>query len=230
MITEESFIDFKCPYCGELNSFPKSFVGFVRECVNCLESLIVPEAGSEVGREIPIPITTERLILRRLGASDWKDLLEFRFDSEEDVLRWLEKDRNVKLTTLNETFSLGIQTRDGGKVIGCLGLKFTDEGFIEAEISPYMNQKYRGEDFDAEALAAVLGFCFERLKMHRVIAKWGSKDAEGCRLFENAGMRREGEFVKHYHMDGEWRSTVWYAMLDEEYPTIGDNPAPQSAA
>src|SRR4030095_12230619 len=121
IITEESFIDFKCPYCGELNSFPESFVGFVRECVNCLESLIVPEAGSEVGREIPIPITTERLILRRLGASGWKDLLEFRFDSEEDVLRWLEKDRNVKLTTLNETFSLGIQTRDGGKVIGCLG-------------------------------------------------------------------------------------------------------------
>lgn len=230
MITEESFIDFKCPYCGELNSFPESFAGFARECVNCLESLIVPEAGSEVGRKLPIPITTERLVLRRLGASDWKDLLEFKFDAEEDVLRWLENDHNVKLTTLNQTFSLGIQIRDGGKIVGFLSLKFTGLEFIEAEVSIDLNQKYQDNNFDAEALGAVFGFCFEGLKMHRVVARCGSKDAECCRLFENVGMRREGEFVKHYYRDGEWLGTVWYAMLDEEYREASRGIPPESTA
>ncbi|HXT40361.1 MAG TPA: hypothetical protein VN887_10085 [Candidatus Angelobacter sp.] len=47
-ITEENFLDFNCPNCGELNSFPLDSVGLVRECPNCVEALIVPEAGSQV--------------------------------------------------------------------------------------------------------------------------------------------------------------------------------------
>ena len=58
MITEESFIDFKCPHCGEPVSFPKENAGFAQACPNCTESLIVPDDGSEVGWEIPLPITT----------------------------------------------------------------------------------------------------------------------------------------------------------------------------
>ena len=102
MITEESFLDFKCPYCGEPVSFPQNYAGHAQECVNCMESLIVPEDGNEVGLKPPIPITTTRLILRRLAGSDWKDLLElfsdeefFLYDErrpleEEEVLRWLQ--------------------------------------------------------------------------------------------------------------------------------------------
>jgi RimJ/RimL family protein N-acetyltransferase len=30
-------------------------------------------------------------------------------------------------------------------------------------------------------------------------------------------MRREAEFLKDRFMNAEWASTVWYAILDEEY-------------
>jgi RimJ/RimL family protein N-acetyltransferase len=220
MITEENFLDFKCPYCGELNSFPLDCAGLVRECLNCMESLIVPEAGGAVGQKLPLPITTPRLVLRRLDAGDLKDLLEFMFEEEEEALRWLENDGKVRLTTSDQTFSLGVETKDGGKgrIIGCLGLKFTDRGFLEAEISASGNQNVQDKHLPLEAVKAALVFCFKSLKLHRVIARCDSKDAAGCQLFEQAGMRREGEFVKCYRVGGEWLSMVWFAMLDEEYP------------
>jgi len=72
MITEENFLDFKCPYCSEPVSFPESAIGSAQECPNCMASLIVPAAGGETGEKIPIPIATTRLILRRFAMNDWR--------------------------------------------------------------------------------------------------------------------------------------------------------------
>ena len=82
MITEENFLDFKCPYCGEPVSFPESATGSAQECPNCMASLIVPEAGGETGKMIPIPIATPRLILRRFAMNDWEALMKLLADEE----------------------------------------------------------------------------------------------------------------------------------------------------
>ena len=71
------------------------------------------------------------------------------------------------------------------------------------------------------AVAALLVFCFKQLNLHRVIARSLNDDPASCELFAAAGMRREGEFVKHYFANGEWLNTVWFAMLDEECPAAG---------
>lgn len=216
--TEPNFLDFKCPHCGEMNSFPQDCIGLVRDCVNCMDTLIVPEADSEFGKKIPLPFNSARLVLRRFEPGDWNDLLTFMFDNEEEAAHWLENDSKVKLTTPDRIFSLAVQVRDSGRVIGSVGLRFTDFGSREIEISTDGNQTDQYKDFAPESVAAALGFCFRELKLHRVVARCGHNDAGACRLFEAAGMRREGEFVKNYFLNGEWVNTIWFAMLDEEYP------------
>src|SRR4029077_945269 len=167
MIIEEDFIDFKCPHCGETASFPRADVGFARTCPNCMEDLIVPEAGSEAGRKLPLPVTTARLSLRRLGPGDWKDLMECVPGwEEESVLRWLEQDGHVRLNTPDQTFRLGIELKEG-KLIGYLGLRFTDAEHRQAAIEANLNDKYAPDDFGVEAIDAFLGFCFEGIKLHR---------------------------------------------------------------
>src|SRR2546421_9312096 len=107
MIEERDFIDFRCPHCGETGSFPQADIGFVRACPNCMEDLIVPEIGGEVGRVLPLPITTSRLVLRRFTPNDWKGLLELMPDQGEDyVSGWLERDSQVRLSTPGQTFWL----------------------------------------------------------------------------------------------------------------------------
>ena len=236
MITEENFVDFKCPYCQEMVSFPQESAGFVQACPTCTESLIVPDDGSEVGQPIPLPIKTPRLVLRRLAGGDWKDLLELMSDEEffryqdgvpldeDGVLRWLESDAHVKLTTPDQTFFLGIEAQDGGKLIGYLTLTFTDPQRLQVTFSIGLNRGFQRQGYATEAVEALLGFCFESLKLHRVAAWCDSRNIAGCRLMEKIGLRREGEFLKNRWRHDEWTNSVWFAALNEEYLEAEDNP------
>jgi RimJ/RimL family protein N-acetyltransferase/ribosomal protein S27E len=217
MITEEEFIDFKCPHCGEAVSFPHADRGFVRACPSCVEDLVVPADGSVTGRKLPLPVTTPRLTLRRFGPGDWKDLMECIEIEEDAVLHWLEKESHVRLTTPEEVFHLGIELQGEDKLIGFFGLKFPDADRLQATVRISMNEKYAGKGFEAEAVEALLGFCFAGIKMHRVLAMCDSQAAADCQIFEQAGMRREGECVKDRLVDGKWINTAWYAALEEEF-------------
>jgi len=236
MITEESFVDFKCPHCGEPVSFPAENAGYAQACPNCNQSFIVPGDGSEMGKHIPLPINTSRLVIRRLAGGDWKDLLELMADEEffrysdsvpldEDaILRWLQSDAHVKLTTPDQTFFLGIEVQDGNKLIGYISLNFPDPHRLQATFNIGLNQKFHRRGFAREAVVALLTFCFEGLKLHRIAAWCDSRNTAGCRLLEKAGLRREGEFVKHRLLHNEWANSSWYAMLDEEFRKPGNNP------
>ena len=236
MITEESFVDFKCPHCGEPVSFPAENAGFAQACPNCTESLIVPDDGSEVGWQIPLPITTARLVVRRLAAHDWQDLLELMSDEEffryvdgvpldeDGVLRWLESDAHVKLTTPDQALYLAIEVQDGHKLIGYMTLNFTDPQRLQVTFSISLNRKFQRQGFAREALVALLTFCFEGLKLHRVAGWCDSRNTAACRLLEQAGLRREGEFVKSRWVHGEWANSLWYAVLGEEYRKTENNP------
>ena len=241
MITEENFLDFKCPYCGEPVSFPENAIGSAQECPNCMESLIVPEAGGETGETIPIPITTPRLILRRFAMSDWKEFMALLSDDdflqytdglasndEEQVLRWLESDATIKLTTPNQMFRLAIELQDGNKLIGHLGLWFPKPS--QAILNINLHRDYQRKGFGAEAVKALLGFCFWGIKLHRVSASCNSRNTAACRLFEGVGMRREAEFVKDQpSAEGGWVNTVWYAILDEECQEDTGSPEKSSS-
>jgi RimJ/RimL family protein N-acetyltransferase len=239
MITEENFLDFKCPYCSQPVSFPENAAGSVQECPDCLESLVVPQPGNELGGILPLPITTPRLTLRRFGPRDWEGLLNLLMDeegfasvdglpgrSEEEVLRWLEADAHVKLTTPNQMFHLAIELQKGGRLIGFLGFWFTDAQRLQLMFNISLHQACQHKGLALEAVEGFLVFCFNGIKLHRIAARCDSKDAAACRLCEAVGMRREGEFVKDQPMlEGGWGNTIWYAVLDEEYRKAASSPA-----
>lgn len=227
---QEDFLDFKCPYCGSLNSFPTSAAGFPRECVNCLDAFLVPSDGEETARKVPLPIETEKIRMRRFEASDWEDLLEFQFDDEDEAMDWIQRISQARLTDGRETFHLAVEAREKRKVVRSLGLRFIDGTLNQIEVSFFPGKAALVQDWDAEALGAALDFCFRDLNAHRVVAQCGGKDAESRRLFEHGGMRKEGEFVKNYFADGEWFNTVWFAILQEEYlaDASGESSAGQS--
>jgi len=241
-MADQEFIDFKCPYCTETVSFPADTPGKIQECPECAEVLVLPPANSEFGHKIPIPITTPRLVLRRLAGGDWKDLLEFMSDDElfrysegsamdeEQVIKWLEADKAVKLTTPNTTFFLAIQLQAAGKVIGYVSLMFIDSLRQQATFNIIVSRGFQGQGFGIEAVNALLNFCFEAISLHRVMASFDSRNASARRLFEKAGMRREGEFLKDRFLNGEWGDTVWMAMLSDEYARTRSSPPPRGPA
>jgi RimJ/RimL family protein N-acetyltransferase len=227
---DDQFIDFKCPCCGELVSFPATSGGSMQECLNCTEAIILPERGSE-GRRIPLPISTARLTLRKFRGADWRDLLQlfsddeffdaapFNLDGEEQIARWLEQDAVVKLTSPGVPFILAVQTNENAKVIGCLSLNFSDAERLQAVLYIILQRDFQRRGFGAEAARGVLSFCFEGIYLHRVQGFCDSKNAAAGGLFARAGMRREGEFVRNHKVGNQWANTVAYAILREEFKT-----------
>ena len=238
MISEDNFTDFKCPQCGEVVSFPAEDIGKLHACPNCLGDLIVPNAGESTGHNLPLPITTPRLSLRRFDPADWKDLLEFMSDeelfrfagrtmSEDEILVWLEQDRQVRLSTAGQTFWLGIVLKESNRVVGYLGLGLTDP--VQGSIQVFLSRSCQRRGFALEALDGLLGFCFEGIKLHRVTATCDSRNSAARSLFERVGMRREAEFVKDTPGLEGWLSTVWYGALEEEYLEAGpESTGPQN--
>ena len=229
MEIDANFIDCKCPYCGEAVSFPENSARGLEKCPNCTEDLVVPGDGSAIAGRIPLPITTPRLVLRRLAAADWKDLLEFLSDEElfryvdnypigeKEVLEWLDADQHVKLTSPNTTFCLAIELQPKRTVMGIVFLHFTDDARSQTDVRIYISRKCQRQGFAAEALNAVLDFSFAGIGLHRVSASCDSRNIAACRLAEKSGMRREGELINDRYMNGEWINTVLYALLNEEY-------------
>lgn len=213
----EDFLDFKCPYCGALNSFATSAAGLARECLNCMETFLVPMKEGESARRLPLPVETSRFRLRRFEPSDWKDLLEFMFDDEDDATGWLLNLSEARLMEVRKIFPLAVEAKDTGKVIGSFGLMFSDLWLNQMEISLTLGKPEALPGWETEAFDAALKFCFVELHLHRVFAQCAREDAQSIRIYQAAGMRQEAEFVKNHFVNGEWRSTLWFAMLAEKY-------------
>ena len=98
-----------------------------------------------------------------------------------------------------------------------MGLNLADPHRLQARLTIYLNRSFQRKGFALEALDAALGFCFEGIKLHRISASCDSRNTAACRLFENVGLRREGEFLKDELLHGEWVNTAWYAALAEEW-------------
>jgi RimJ/RimL family protein N-acetyltransferase len=236
MITEDSFVDFKCPYCGASVSFPREQARTVQPCPECSEAFIVPDDGSPAGWKVALPIQTSRLALRRFQPGDWKALLEFVGNEElfhyveanpldEDaVLRWLEADRHAVLGTPNHTFYLGIEHTEAGKLIGFAGLTF-DAQANQAELRLFVNPQWQRQGVALEAAEALLGFCFDAIRLHRVHVACDSRNAAALGLVRKLGLRQEAEFVKDRLLKGEWANTVCFGALHEEWCARG-NKAP----
>ena len=194
MITEETFLDFHCPYCGEPVSFPPDHAGTAQACPSCNESVLVPGTNGEPGAKIPLPVETARLTLRRLAAGDWKGLLElmgheevFQYTEvnpmdEDAVLAWLERDCHVRFTTQGQPVYLGIELKASGRLIGFIALHFTDPDRRQAQPEIYLLPECQRKGLALEAAEALLGFCFEGLKLHRVSAACDSRNAAARKL------------------------------------------------
>ena len=69
----------------------------------------------------------------------------------------------------------------------------------------------------AEAVAAMLKFCFGDLGLHRVQAFIHPDNIASRRLVEKLGFRCEGRLRDNLRVGDEWRDDMLYALLATEF-------------
>ncbi len=175
-----------------------------------------------------LPITTERLVLRRYTHDDAEDVLEFASQpsvarvtsgnieaTEEGIRRYIDLQNSYQAFEKDKVFDLAIERKEDGKVIGLLTLIRRDHK--KGVIGWALGVDYRGRGYATEAARALMGYGFRSLGLHRIEADTSSRNPDSLRLMERLGMRREAHLREAVYEDGEWLDTYIYATLAAEW-------------
>ncbi|MFP3580772.1 GNAT family protein [Arthrobacter sp. efr-133-TYG-104] len=178
--------------------------------------------------DIELPITTERLVLRRFEAEDldrfhgYQSLPEtarFLFRNELSRTRSMEvlgRYANFQFTGEGDWVCLAIERKDRPGLQGEIVLKWL-EGTGQGEIGWILHPDARGQGIATEAAEAVLDLAFGQLAFHRVDAKLDALNTGSAGICQRLGMRLEAALVDNWHYKGQWATENIYAILDAEW-------------
>lgn len=180
------------------------------------------------GLDVPLPITTDRLVLRGHRLDDLDDLARFHGDPE--VVRyvpWPVRDRaateetlRVKLTQTEllaqgQWLVLAVEVRDTGRVVGEVLLKWASDE--QGELGFAFARDAQGQGYAAEAARAVLRLAFDELGFHRVSAVVVEGNDASTRLLGRLGFRQEARHVDAVRFKGAWVTQLVLAQLADEW-------------
>jgi RimJ/RimL family protein N-acetyltransferase len=186
----------------------------------------------------PLPLRTERLVLRRFEASDLDAF--HAYHSLPETARFLPGEAksytksmesvgryaNFVFEKEGDWVALAIEAADSPGLLGEVVLKRLP-GRGQAEIGWSLAPAARGRGIASEAAEALLKLGFEDLGFHRIDAKLDALNTASAALCERLGMRLESRQVDKWHYKGQWATEVVYALLTEEWKA--GNPAKHSA-
>ncbi|MFI1714645.1 GNAT family N-acetyltransferase [Streptomyces sp. NPDC053513] len=179
---------------------------------------------------LSLPVSTERLLLRRFTPDDLDDL--YAYQGLPDVARYLYRPpltreqcaqllarRTAGTAWAEDGDALAVAVCPAGeaKVVGEVTLKLAGARTRQVEIGWSLNPAYEGRGYATEAARATAGSAFAELGAHRLFARLDVLNTGSVRVCERLGMRREAHLVEN-DLDGErWGSEYVYATLAREW-------------
>jgi RimJ/RimL family protein N-acetyltransferase len=169
------------------------------------------------------PRETERLILRPIEIDDWPRIHQYMSDPL--VTAWLPEG------VLNDEQSMAFAARHAGEEAQALAVldKASHEFLGHMVFHPWfvpqtheigwvLARPHQRKGYATEAAKSLMGYAFDTLRCHRVIATCQPQNPASWRVMEKLGMRREAHFHKCLlQPQGDWWDEYVYAMLEEEY-------------
>lgn len=176
-----------------------------------------------------LPLTTERLVLRKFTKSDYPAFAAYR--SRPDIYRYLYADAPdgkalqqmfAKLLRPafkqdGDVFKLAVIRRDDDALLGEVLLKHESKDALQGEVGYIFNPAYAGRGYATEAVAAMIGIGFSSFGLHRVFARLDSQNKGSVGVVERLGLRREAHLVENDRFNGAWGDEYIYAVLAREW-------------
>jgi N-acetyltransferase len=171
----------------------------------------------------------------------------FAVMQDEEVCRYLAW---PPPTTLDETLALVREARDAmargqslvfaqvwnatGRAIGSTRLLDVRPADRQVEIgATFLDRAHWRTPANTESKLLFLTYCFERLGCVRVALKTDGRNVRSQEAIARLGAVREGVLRRHMQVRGYQRDTVYFSILDDEWPAVKarlqarlDGPAP----
>jgi [ribosomal protein S5]-alanine N-acetyltransferase len=176
----------------------------------------------------PFPVlTTERLLLRQLTAEDEKEIYALRTD--ESVNRYLDrlKARNItearkiieKINSSiknNELIIWGICLKQDPKLIGSVCFWHISKENNTAETGYELLPAYQGKGLMREALARVIEYGFDTMKLQTIEAFANVENTQSAQLLEKLHFTRDTLLENKLTGKEEYTNTIIYSLKNKK--------------
>jgi len=157
--------------------------------------------------------------LTAAGAGDesiWKHMLYGNIQTEEDMLGWVQD------ILLRPDLPFAVIHLESGRVAGatrCLNIAPEHRGL---EIGgTWYGEEFQRTAVNTECKYLLLQHAFESLSCIRVQFKTDLRNVRSQKAIERLGAKREGVLRNHMILpNGKYRDSVFYSILDVEWPDI----------
>lgn len=175
-----------------------------------------------------VTLTTERLVLRKLKASDAQAMFD-NYTNDARVtkfLSWTPHGDVSHTKALLESWMPEYERDDyyhwgivaEGRLIGSISTITISEKNENCEVGYCIAYDDWGKGIVAEALRKVMRFLFTEVGMHRIMAKHDTENPGSGRVMQKCGMTYEGTMKEYYKRhDGTFGDSNIYAILRHEF-------------
>ncbi|PWV94498.1 ribosomal-protein-alanine N-acetyltransferase [Paenibacillus cellulosilyticus] len=177
-------------------------------------------------------LATNRLVLRQLRNEDAGDVFHYfaqdevtqyydlasfteQRQAEELIEQWNDRFRR------SEGIRWGITLMGEDRIIGTCGFHSWSKEHNKSEIGYELAPEYWRQGLMSEALAAVIAYGFEELKLNRIEALIDPDNISSRKLLVKSGLREEGLLRDYYFEKGQYVDAVMFSILHKEYTTGG---------
>ena len=180
-------------------------------------------------QNLHLPVTTERLVLRKFAENDFAAYASYR--SRQDVYRYLYADPSTgealeeKFAALlkapfeqdGDTWRLAVIRKDDDILMGDIALKMASRQALQGEVGYVFNPAFAGKGYATEAVSAMIDIGFAAFGFHRIFARLDTRNNCSIGVVERLGLRREAHLVENDRFNGVWGSEYIYAVLATEW-------------
>lgn len=106
---------------------------------------------------------------------------------------------------------------DNNEYLGTISLKNVDLQSRNAEYAISLRRCAQGKGIATWATKEILKKAFEEFQLQRVYLNVLSDNEKAIRLYEKCGFIYEGAFRRHLFLRGEFKTLMWYSILNNEY-------------
>lgn len=176
-----------------------------------------------------INIETDRLIIRPVRLGDEDAIYSYRSDSvvnkyqgwfpnsAKEIRDHIENCISQNIDVADLWFQFAIVLKDENKLIGDIGLHFTEYNKMQVELGCTLCVECQGKGFASEALRSVVDHLFIVLKKHRVFASIDPRNRQSIKMVERLGFRKEAYLKESLFHRGEWADDLIYGILKDEW-------------
>ncbi len=180
--------------------------------------------------DIPVPITTPRLLLRPPKAGDGAAISEAKRESWSELQKWmpwakgeidevqdeiLARQNHAKFITREDLMLLAFDKNNPERLIGSTGLHRMDWNLRIFEIGYWIRSSETGKGYASEIATSLTLYAFNALKASKVKINAAQGNAASQRVIEKCGFVKEAVLKKDDTLpNGQVVDTYCYARFD----------------